>query len=170
MHPLPDPQSAIPTMKPFKLRFSLAALFLTTTWCALACAALVNANAWWWSSVFTLSFMSLIVSLCASVFAKGETRAFATGIVLASAAYGLHFALPHLVSDQLYRELYLPVPGRSSQQQMYFQLIWHTLWGAPYVLFGGSVARFIYRRFRTSATDPAQPANEYQPPANGSAA
>ena len=164
------PRNPLPAkfMEVSKLRWSLAALFLVTTASGLACAALVNANAWWWSGVYTGSFLSLVVSLCAAIFAKGAVRAFAVGVLVTSALYAYHFVAPYLPSDLVFREFekaYWAGPTTpANEYREHCTLIWYTLWGGPYSLFGGLVARFIYRKHwepmisrRPPAADTASP-------------
>lgn len=136
------------------LRFTIFALLVVTLGIALACAALVNANAWWWSGVYTISFLSLIVSCVTAIFARGETRAFAVGVVLTTPIYAYHFAAPYLITDQLLtliRETLWVAAPPSADYIEHFTLIWHTLWGAPITGFGGLAARLVYLRRSTPA-------------------
>jgi hypothetical protein len=140
-------------------QFSITTMFLVTTALALACAALANANSWWWSLVYTVSFLSVIVSCVTALFAQGATRAFAVGIVLTSVIYAYHFVAPYLLSDQILRmiesDLWPTTTRADADYKSHFSMIWYTLWGAPFSLFGGLTARFVYSKFRPvlSATD-----------------
>jgi hypothetical protein len=138
-------------------RFTIATLFAATTVVALACAALANANSWWWSLVYTVTFLSVIVSCVTAIFAQGGTRAFAVGVVLTTVFYGYHFVAPHLLSDHLLvliqPELPPPAIATGADYKMHFELIWNTIWGGPFTLFGGFCARFVYmRRFQVRDT------------------
>lgn len=74
------------------------------------------------------------------------------GVVLTSILYAYHFVAPFLLSDQLLTWLYGDADFRRLQiqggDQEYFTLIWHTLWGGPFTLFGGCVARYVYLHAR----------------------
>lgn len=130
-------------------------LFALVTVLGLACAALANANSWWWSVVYTVSFLSIVVSGVTAVFGQGATRAFAGGVVLTTILYSYHFVVPHLLSDRLLTwiqlELWPIMEPMDVEYKDYFNLIWWTLWGAPFTLFGGFVARFVYLK---RAADP----------------
>jgi len=120
-------------------RFSLASALLGITLLSVALAALVNANPWWWSVVYTATFLTFLGAWLTAIFARGETRAFAVGVVLASVFYMLHYYAPFLLSDQLYSVIAEGWPETS---------IWHTLWGGPISLFGGCTARLVYLAHR----------------------
>lgn len=130
-------------------RFTIATLFAAITLIAFGCGALANANAWWWSLVYTVSFLSIVLSCVTAIFAKGELRAFAVGVVLTSVVYAYHFAAPFLLSDQLLSWVQnegLLVGFSDSDYKTHFTMIWYTLWGGPFTFFGGLAARFVYLR------------------------
>jgi hypothetical protein len=134
----------------FTPRYTIAMLFAATTALGLACGALANANSWWWSLVYTVSFLSVIVSCVTAIFAKGPTRAFAGGVVLTTVIYAYHFVAPALLSDQLLSWVqdyaWSPAQRGDSDYKSHFSMIWYTLWGGPFTLFGGIAARLVYLR------------------------
>lgn len=135
----------------FDVRFSIATLFLITALLCVACAALANANSWWWSVVYTASFLGIIASCVTAIFAQGGARAFAVGMVLTSVIYAYHFVAPYLLSDRLLQWIESDFWSGATGDDTYkshFKLIWYTLWGTPFSLFGGCAARFVYLKFR----------------------
>ena len=130
-------------------RFSLASALLGITLLSVALAALVNANPWWWSVIFTATFLTFVASWLTAIFARGPTRAFAVGVVLASVFYMLHYYVPFLLSDQLYSVIAEGWPETfNGENSQYLAMIWHTLWGGPISLFGGCTARLVYLAHR----------------------
>lgn len=150
-------------------RFSLRSALIGISVLSFAMAALVNANSWWWSLVYTGSFLTFVAAWLTALFARDATRAFAVGVVLASVFYMLHYYAPFLLSDQLYNSLAESWPEAfEGEDAEFFPMIWHTLWGGPISLFGGCTARCVYlasRRKDAPASDPARSSSEGQPEA-----
>ena len=70
------------------MRFSLRTLLAAIVFCAMACAALKNANEVWWTVVSSAALLLVMAMMIIALVGGGQSRAFAIGFTVCAVIYG----------------------------------------------------------------------------------
>lgn len=173
-----------PIMKPWQ--FTIRNLLLAIVLVAIACAALLNANAWWASGCQTAAVALLTCAILLAIHSDTQRRSYWLGFEIAGWIYLLLPTMSalglsvELISEKALDAVYplfpwqepkttpgtgilsLRFPGASSMTEAElnhwnsFHSVGHALFTVLAALMGGTLSRWLYDRRRLRSADEAQ--------------
>jgi hypothetical protein len=136
------------------MRFSILTLLGLVAFAAFGTAALLNANAVWFSVLFTVIGLVLLTALLLVIYSNAEKRAFWTGFSIFGYGYFLLYwtgsdytmseVATTLVIDALMNVAKERFESATMREEIRFFQIGHLLWTMILASAGGLVARYFY--------------------------